>query len=125
MRKIHYKKWYSSIYPQLVVYGGRIIAFTKKNAVQIDLNSKKLVDYNFRNLDLKDILSMSDRYNITVNRYTSSGSGGDTFMYGAYAADAGGYGGGDSRWRRWRWRWWLKFIFNSQTKQSKIIFYWV
>ena len=28
---------------------------------------------------------MSDRYNITVNRYTSSGSGGDTFMYGAYA----------------------------------------
>ena len=49
-----------------------------------------------RNLDLKDVLSMSDRYNITVNRYTSSGSGGDTFMYGAYAADAGGYGGGDA-----------------------------
>ena len=94
--KYTYKKWYSSVYPQLVVYGDRVIAFTKKNAVRIDLNSKKLVDYNFRNLDLKDVLSMSDRYNITVNRYTSSGSGGDTFMYGVYAADAGGYGGGDA-----------------------------
>tara|TARA_B100001029_G_C15049473_1_gene449617 strand:+ start:747 stop:998 length:252 start_codon:yes stop_codon:yes gene_type:complete len=83
------------VYPQLVVYGDRVIAFTKKNAVRIDLNSKKLIDYNFKNLDLKDVLSITDRYNIAVNRYTSSGSGGDAFVYGTYAVDACGDGGDD------------------------------
>ena len=32
--KYTYKKWYSSVYPQLVVYGDRVIAFTKKKCSQ-------------------------------------------------------------------------------------------
>ena len=59
------------------------------------MHAEKLIDFNFKNIDLKDIVSMNDKYNISVNRYNSSGSGGDAFVYGAYAGDAGG-GGGDA-----------------------------
>ena len=91
--KFPYKKWYSSVYPQLVVYDGKILAYTKKNIVKVDMHTGKLIDFNFRNIDLKDIELMNDKFNISVNRYNSSGSGGDAFVYGAYAGDAGGFGG--------------------------------
>ena len=93
--KFTYKKWYTMVYPQLVVYNGNVIVFSKKNALKIDLKSKKLSDYVFRNINIKNIVSMNDKYNIAVNKYTSSGSGGEAYMYGAYAGDAGG-GGGDA-----------------------------
>ena len=92
--KFPYKKWYSSVYPQLVVYDGKILAYTKKNIVKVDMHTGKLIDFNFRNIDLKDIVLMNDKFNISVNRYNSSGSAGDAFVYGAYAGDAGGGGDG-------------------------------
>ena len=38
---------------------------------------------------------MNDKFNIAVNKYTSSGTGGEAYMYGAYGGDAGGGAGGD------------------------------
>ena len=36
---------------------------------------------------------MNDKFNISVNKYTSSGTSGEAYMYGAYGGDGGGAGG--------------------------------
>ena len=82
-------------YPKIVVYNGEIIIFNKSKAVKLDLSSYKFSDFIFRNINLSTIESMNDKYNIAVNKYTSSGTGGEAYMYGAYAGDAGGGAGGD------------------------------
>lgn len=100
-KKFPYKKWYTSIYPKLVVYDGKVIAYNKKNAVKVNHSTNDLEDFIFRNHDLKDVDSISDVYNIAVNSYVNHNTGGDAVMYGAMGAgdvggggDAGG-GGGD------------------------------
>ena len=91
--KFPYKKWFSLYYPKVVVYNGNIIVFSKKKAVKLDLSSYKISDFIFRNINLSTIESMNDKFNIAVNKYTSSGTGGEAYMYGAYGGDGGGAGG--------------------------------
>ena len=100
-KKFPYKKWYTSVYPKLIIYDGKVIAYNKKNAVKINYSNNDLEDFIFRNHDLKDVNSMSDVYNIAVNSYVNHNTGGDAVMYGAMGGgdvggggDAGG-GGGD------------------------------
>ena len=73
-----------------MVYNGNIVIFNKSKAVKLDLSSYKFSDFIFRNINLSTIESMNDKFNIAVNKYTSSGTGGEAYMYGAYAGDAGG-----------------------------------
>ena len=80
-------------YPKIVVYNGNIVVFDKSKAVKLDLSSYKFSDFIFRNINLRKIESMNDKFNISVNKYTSSGTGGEAYMYGAYGGDAGGAGG--------------------------------
>tara|TARA_B100001564_G_scaffold352508_1_gene360050 strand:- start:62 stop:685 length:624 start_codon:yes stop_codon:yes gene_type:complete len=94
-KKFPYKKWFSLYYPKVVVYNGNIIVFSKKKAVKLDLSSYKMSDFIFRNINLSTIESMNDKFNIAVNKYTSSGTGGEAYMYGAVGGDAGG-GAGDA-----------------------------
>ena len=91
--KFPYQKWYSIYYPKVVVYNGNIVIFNKSKAVKLDLSSYKFSDFIFRNINLSTIESMNDKFNIAVNKYTSSGTGGEAYMYGAYAGDAGGFAG--------------------------------
>ncbi len=91
--KFPYQKWYSMHYPKIVVYNGNVIIFNKSKAVKLDLSSYKFSDFIFRNINLSTIESMNDKFNIAVNKYTSSGTGGEAYMYGAYGG-AGGDGGG-------------------------------
>ena len=93
-KKFPYKKWYTSIYPKLVVYDEKVIAYNKKNAVKINQSTNDLEDFIFRNHDLKDIDSISDVYNIAVNSYVNHNTGGDAVMYGAMGAGDGGGGDG-------------------------------
>ena len=94
-KKFPYKKWYTGIYPKLVIYDEKVIAYNKKNAVKINQSTNDLEDFIFRNHDLKDIDSISDVYNIAVNSYVNHNTGGDAVMYGAMGAgDAGGGDGG-------------------------------
>ena len=94
-KKFPYKKWFSLYYPKVVVYNGNIIVFSKKKAVKLDLSSYKMSDFIFRNINLSTIESMNDKFNIAVNKYTSSGTGGEAYMYGAVGGDGGG-GAGDA-----------------------------
>ena len=82
-------------YPKIVVFNGNVVIFNKSKAVNLDLSSYKFSDFIFRNINLSTIESMNDKFNIAVNKYTSSGTGGEAYMYGAYAGDAGGGAGGD------------------------------
>ncbi len=93
-KKFPYKKWYTNIYPKLVIYDEKVITYNKKNAVKINQSTNDLEDFIFRNHDLKDIDSISDVYNIAVNSYVNHNTGGDAVMYGAMGAGDGG--GGDS-----------------------------
>jgi uncharacterized membrane protein YgcG len=95
-KKFPYKKWYTSIYPKLVVYDEKVIAYNKKNAVKINQSTNDLEDFIFRNHDLNKIESMYGVYNITVNSYVNHNTGGDAAMYGAIGAGGDGGGGGDA-----------------------------
>ena len=72
-----------------------IIGCAVAGAVALIAYYRKFSDFIFRNINLSTIESMNDKYNIAVNKYTSSGTGGEAYMYGAYAGDAGGGAGGD------------------------------
>ena len=89
-KKFPYKKWYTNIYPKLVIYDEKVITYNKKNAVKINQSTNDLEDFIFRNHDLKDIDSISDVYNIAVNSYVNHNTGGDAVMYGAMGAGDGG-----------------------------------
>ena len=89
--KFPYQKWYSIYYPKVVVYNGNIVIFSKSKAVKLDLSSYKFSDFIFRNINLSTIESMNDKFNIAVNKYTSSGTGGDAG--GGAGGDGGGAGG--------------------------------
>ena len=93
-KKFPYKKWYTNIYPKLVIYDEKVITYNKKNAVKINQSTNDLEDFIFRNHDLKDIDSISDVYNIAVNSYVNHNTGGDAVMYGAMGAGDGGGGDG-------------------------------
>ena len=93
-KKFPYKKWYTGIYPKLVIYDEKVITYNKKNAVKINQSTNDLEDFIFRNHDLKDIDSISDVYNIAVNSYVNHNTGGDAVMYGAMGAGDGGGGDG-------------------------------
>ena len=102
-----HQKWYSMYYPKVVVYNGQIIIFNKSKAVKLDLSSYKFSDFIFRNINLSTIESMNDKYNIAVNKYTSSVTGGEAYMYGAYAGDAGELWRRRRSWWRRRRSWWV------------------
>ena len=90
-KKLPYKKWYSSVYPKLVVYDNQVVVYNKKNAVKINLLTNDFDDFIFRSHELKEILIMNDLYNIHVNSYVTSDGG----YVVAYGGDGGGAGGGD------------------------------
>ena len=90
-KKFPYKKWYSSVYPKLVVYDNQVVVYNKKNAVKINVLTNDFDDFIFRSHELKEILIMNDLYNIHVNSYVTSDGG----YVAAYGGDGGGAGGGD------------------------------
>jgi len=90
-KKFPYKKWYSSVYPKLVVYDNQVVVYNKKNAVKINVLNNDFDDFIFRSHELKEILIMNDLYNIHVNSYVTSDGG----YVVAYGGDGGGAGGGD------------------------------
>ncbi len=90
-KKFPYKKWYSSVYPKLVVYDNQVVVYNKKNAVKINVITNDFDDFIFRSHELKEILIMNDLYNIHVNSYVTSDGG----YVVAYGGDSGGAGGGD------------------------------
>ena len=90
-KKFPYKKWYSSVYPKLVVYDNQVVVYNKKNAVKINVLTNDFDDFIFRSHELKEILIMNDLYNIHVNSYVTSDGG----YVAAYGGDGGGAGSGD------------------------------